>query len=95
VRRTIEFLSKQPDAQDVIDHLEERLRSDEEHKRYFSVGFVNGTIRAVYPSADDPLRFETQWVSSFEEGLVRVDSDGWEDQVFVPRPDYIPEVTDK
>jgi hypothetical protein len=47
------------------------------------VAFKDGTMRAVYPSREDPMMFEEQLVSSDDEGLVRV-TPGQEETIFPP-----------
>jgi DNA invertase Pin-like site-specific DNA recombinase len=84
IKKTIAFLRDQPDAQDVIQHLEQKLQREEEHRCYFSVGFKNGTTRAVFPDKDDPTRVHVQVTSSPDEGLVLRYPDH-DAQVFLPR----------
>jgi hypothetical protein len=45
----------EPDA--LIDH-------EAYHRRYFGVGFRDGTVRVVIPDRDDPMRFDVQVVGS-------------------------------
>lgn len=54
VEKTIAFLREQPDSTDVVQALEAKAGT----APYFAVGFRNGTVRAVYPQKDDPLRYE-------------------------------------
>jgi hypothetical protein len=84
INKTLEFLRDQPDAQDVIQHLEQKLQSEEEARPYFAVGFKNGTTRAVFPNKDDPTRVYVQATSSPDEGLVLRYPDH-DAQVFLPR----------
>jgi DNA invertase Pin-like site-specific DNA recombinase len=60
VKRTVDVLSGETGVEPVIEH----LRSTIDDRRYFSVGFVDGTTRAriVWPNRDDPLKFEQQMV---------------------------------
>lgn len=88
-RRVMEFLSNQPDARDVMDHLEARLQDEQEHRRYFTIGFKEGGTRSVVPDPDDPTRLDHALVSSMAEGLVRVDEEGDEVQLIASRPDAI------
>jgi DNA invertase Pin-like site-specific DNA recombinase len=83
--RTIEYLRREhaSTSADVVAHLEERARDEREGRRYFAVGFIDGTVRAVYPSRDDPMVFEEQLVSTPDEGLVLMTPEH-EDQVFPP-----------
>jgi DNA invertase Pin-like site-specific DNA recombinase len=81
-RRAIEFLRAQKDADDVIEHLERTM----DHRRHFIVVFRNGSMRAVYPSADDPTEFTVQLTSSKDEGLVR-HTPLFSKPVFPPEPD--------
>ena len=84
VRRAIETLRGQRGWKGVIAQMQRQLDDERSRRRYFAVGFTDGTVRAVYPSDDDPLQFEEQLVSSDEEGLVR-QSPGGPEQVFAPR----------
>lgn len=84
-KRTIDWLSTQAGAEDVVAHLEKRLHDESEHGKYFGVQFTDGTMRMVVPDPHDPTKLDHALVSSFEEGLVRVTPEG-EDQVFVSRP---------
>jgi hypothetical protein len=63
LQKTIDFLRAEPDATDVLMLLEKRLSGASESRRYFALGFRNNTVRAVYPSDDDPLRYEQQIVA--------------------------------
>ena len=74
-QKTVEFLSGEPDAQSVIDHLKRTLDDAAEHRRYFAVGFADGTVRGVFPSKDDPLQFEHQILGN-QEGILRLDPNG-------------------
>jgi DNA repair exonuclease SbcCD ATPase subunit len=56
--KVIDYLKGEAGADDVIAHLAKRLSSKKDDRRYFAVGFRNGTVRAVYPSDEDPLRYE-------------------------------------
>jgi DNA invertase Pin-like site-specific DNA recombinase len=58
--KVIEYLKGEAGADDVIALLSERLTSKKDDRRYFAVGFRNGTVRAVFPSDEDPLRYEQQ-----------------------------------
>jgi hypothetical protein len=60
LKRTIEFLEQQPDSEDVVFYLKERLSEREAARRYFAVGFRNNAVRVVYPHDDDPLKYEEQ-----------------------------------
>ncbi len=81
--RAIEFVRQHGD-QAVVDHLSAQLRDEREGRRYFVVVFRDGSMRTVYPHADDPMRFEQQLTSSTDEGLVRRYPDH-DVQVFPPR----------
>lgn len=74
-QKSIEFLSGESDAQPVIDHLKRILEHMAEHRRYFAVGFVDGTVRGVYPNQDDPLQFEQQIIGN-TEGILQLNPDG-------------------
>ena len=73
--KTVEFLSGEPDAQSVIGHLKRTLDDASEHRRYFAVGFADGTVRGVYPSKDAPLQFEHQILGN-QEGVLRLNPSG-------------------
>jgi ribosomal protein L17 len=60
--KVIDYLKGESGADDVIAQLAGRLNSKMDDRRYFSVGFRNGTVRAVYPGDEDPLRYEQQLV---------------------------------
>jgi DNA invertase Pin-like site-specific DNA recombinase len=63
LQKTIDFLRGEPDASDVLALLEKRSSDSSESRRYFALGFRNNTVRVVYPSDDDPLRYEQQVVA--------------------------------
>jgi DNA invertase Pin-like site-specific DNA recombinase/prefoldin subunit 5 len=63
LQRTIEFLEQQPDSNDVISHLKDRLSGPESARRYYAVGFRNNSVRVVYPHEDDPLKYEQQIIA--------------------------------
>jgi len=66
VNRSIEFLLKEnlDGGADVIEYLRRSLVGRGEHRRYFVVGFKDGTVRGVYPSMHDPLTYEEQVLHS-------------------------------
>jgi DNA invertase Pin-like site-specific DNA recombinase len=74
-QKTIDFLSNESEAQPVIDHLKRMLNDEAEHRRYFAIGFVDDSVRAVYPSQEDPLRFEHQILGT-DAGILRLDQSG-------------------
>jgi DNA invertase Pin-like site-specific DNA recombinase len=76
VRKTIDFLRGQTDADDVIAGLEQRLEGEEEHRRYFAIGFRGGATRTrvVFPDPSDPLKFSHQLVAD-AAGIRRLDPD--------------------
>ena len=82
-RRTIEFLSNQPDAEDVIAHLERMSEDEAEHRRFFAVGLADGTVRAVHPSDEDPLQFHQQLLAN-KRGMVRIHQSGEVEEVIPP-----------
>jgi DNA invertase Pin-like site-specific DNA recombinase len=71
-QKTIDFLSHESEAQLVIDRMKRMLDDEAEHRRYFAVGFVDGSVRGVYPHKDDPLQFEHQILAN-GGGIVRLD----------------------
>ena len=73
MQRSIDQLKRMAggEADDVIAHMEQIAAHPDQSRRYFAVGFRDAAIRAVFPSSDDPLRFEQQIVagqSPFEDG---------------------------
>ena len=71
-QQAIHFLKKGfPEATDVVDYLKNPVLPERESRRYFSVGFKDGSVRAVYPNNDDPLQFEEQVLASKQKGLIR------------------------
>jgi hypothetical protein len=54
-----------------------------DRRRYFVVVFKDGSMRAVYPSDDDPMQFEEQVTSSKGDGLIRHAPDS-RDVIFQP-----------
>jgi DNA invertase Pin-like site-specific DNA recombinase len=49
---------------DVIDHITRVAEHPRERRRYFAIGFERNTQRIIYPSDEDPLRYEQQIVAS-------------------------------
>jgi DNA invertase Pin-like site-specific DNA recombinase len=43
---------------------------NKKHRRYFLIGFKDGTLRAVVPKENDPLEFEEQLLASKELGIL-------------------------
>jgi DNA invertase Pin-like site-specific DNA recombinase len=60
-------VARQHGDQAVVDHLERMT----DRRRYFIVVFKDGSMRAVYPTDNDPMQFEEQLTSSRETGMVR------------------------
>jgi DNA invertase Pin-like site-specific DNA recombinase len=60
-------VARQHGDQAVVDHLKRMT----DRRRYFIVVFKDGSMRAVYPSDNDPMQFEEQLTSSRETGMVR------------------------
>jgi hypothetical protein len=79
-QQTIDFLSDESEAKLVIERLKGMLADDAEHRRYFAVGFVDGSVRAVYPDQADPLRFDHQVIGNIE-GILRLDPRGHVDDL--------------
>jgi DNA invertase Pin-like site-specific DNA recombinase len=50
-------IAAEPDVP-AIDDLELIVDHEAYHRRYFGVGFRDGTVRVVIPDRDDPMRFE-------------------------------------
>jgi DNA invertase Pin-like site-specific DNA recombinase len=79
-QKTMEFLASEPEAQPVIDRMKRMLDDEAEHRRYFAIGFVDGSVRAIYPSQEDPLRFEHQILGN-SEGILRLNPSGHVDDL--------------
>ncbi len=69
--RTIDFLSGESGAEPVIEHLRRGL----DDRRYFAVGFTDGTARIVFPDRDDPLRYDQQILGTKDVGIWQFGSD--------------------
>jgi DNA invertase Pin-like site-specific DNA recombinase len=85
--KAIEYLEGETDASDVISHFAERLSSKRDDRRYFAVGFRNGTVRAVYPIPEDPLRYEQQLLVSDGRFMMLMQGepvDQWPPNLFDP-----------
>lgn len=52
------------EADEVIAHIEERAAEPDQAHRYFAVGFRDGKVRIVFPTDDDPLRYEQQVIAN-------------------------------
>jgi DNA invertase Pin-like site-specific DNA recombinase len=63
--RTIDFLSGESGAEPVVEHLRQGL----DNRRYFAVGFTDGTTRVVFPDRDDPRRYDQQILGTKDLGI--------------------------
>lgn len=65
MQRSIEELKKTAggEADDVVAHMQQLAAHPEQSRRYFVVGFRDAAVRAVFPSYEDPLRFDQQIVA--------------------------------
>jgi hypothetical protein len=77
-QRAVE-VARQHGDRAVVDHLERVT----DRRRHFVVVFKDGSMRAVYPSDDDPMQFEEQVTSSKGDGLIRHAPDS-RDVIFQP-----------
>jgi hypothetical protein len=50
-------------GEDIVAHVEQRAAHPDQSRRYFAVGFRDAAVRVVFPTYDDPLRFEQQIVA--------------------------------
>ena len=66
---------RDPLVDDVINYMKVTASDPRSHRRYFVIGFTNHTMRAVYPSDQDPLEYEEQLLSN-SEGLMRISKSG-------------------
>jgi DNA invertase Pin-like site-specific DNA recombinase len=55
-------------ADDVIDHMTQLAAHPDQSRRYFAVGFRDAAVRAVFPTYNDPLKFEQQVVAGRKAG---------------------------
>src|SRR6185437_1067842 len=55
---------------DVVRHLTDSANAEQNSRPYFSVGFKDGSVRAVTPDHDNPLEY-TQQILSKEGGLIQ------------------------
>jgi hypothetical protein len=62
IEKAIARIRNEPGSEPVIEHFERRLGAEDAHRRHFIVAFADGSMRAVTPHPDDPLRFEEQIV---------------------------------
>ena len=53
----------QGQSDDVITHMEQLAAHPDQSRRFFSVGFRDAAVRAVFPVYGDPLRFEQQVIA--------------------------------
>jgi len=90
IRKALVLLKDDPAASDVVQRLNERL-SHEQGKRWFAVGFKDGSVRAIYPSDHDPLQFDEQVVSSLDGGMARI-FPTFTDVIFPPKAPSIEDV---
>jgi DNA invertase Pin-like site-specific DNA recombinase len=65
MQRSIEQLRSITGGQsdDVIAHMEQLAAHSDQSRRFFSVGFRDAAVRAVFPVYGDPLRFEQQVIA--------------------------------
>jgi len=70
MKRSIEQLFELNDGKvdDVITHMQQVAAHPDQSRRYFTVGFRDAAVRAVFPSYNDPLKFEQQVVAGRETG---------------------------
>jgi hypothetical protein len=68
---TIEKLRSTPgwESQDVISHMEKVAALPEQSRRFFTIGFRDSIVRAIYPEDDDPLRYQQQIVANEAKGI--------------------------
>jgi len=65
-----------PEAGDVVAHMERLAAHPDQARRFFAVGFRDGNVRVVFPTKDDPLRYEQQVVADRLRGIDFIASDG-------------------
>jgi Recombinase zinc beta ribbon domain len=64
------------EAGEVIAHMERLVMHPDQARRFFAVGFRDGSVRVVFPAKDDPLRYEQQVVAGQSGGLDFIEPDG-------------------
>ncbi|NGX96098.1 MAG: site-specific recombinase, partial [Candidatus Afipia apatlaquensis] len=58
-----------PGERDAIAYMERLAADPDESRRYFTVGFHNTAVRAVFPKYGDPLQFDQQVLGSKDRGV--------------------------
>ena len=58
------------EANDVIAYMEQQATHLDQSRRYFAVGFRDGNVRIVFPSDDDPLRYQQQIIGKERLSLI-------------------------
>jgi hypothetical protein len=58
------------EVDDVIAYMEQQAAHPDQSRRYFAVGFRDGNVRIVFPSDDDPLRYQQQIVGKERLSLI-------------------------
>lgn len=61
------------EANDVVEHLNQRASDPQQSRRYFAAGFRDNRVRIVFPHRQDPLRYEQQVVANPQSGIQIVD----------------------
>jgi DNA invertase Pin-like site-specific DNA recombinase len=69
------------DDPELQDFFREELADARAHRRYFLIAFKDKTVRAVYPSPDNPLRFDEQLVRG-ASGSERLTQEGTRQKIF-------------
>jgi hypothetical protein len=60
------------DWADVVRHLIDSARAEQNARAYFSIGFKDGSVRAVTPNPDNPLEYHQQITSKGGELALRI-----------------------
>lgn len=72
ILKTIQFLEAEgSNAVDVLQVVKAKLEDPNESRRYFTVGFKDGTVRIVVPGIDDALSYEEQITANADERIRR------------------------
>jgi hypothetical protein len=69
----LKALTIEGEADDVIAYIKQQAAHPDQSRRYFAVGFRDGNVRIVFPSDDDPLRYQQQIVGKERLSLIGAD----------------------
>ena len=71
MQKVIDYMkTKATDDVDVIAHMTQLATHIDQSRRYFALGFRDSDVRVVFPTENDPLRYEQQIIA--RGGMIRV-----------------------